>query len=147
MVERYRFLKNEQVSFDIEGFTRYLQTLQGGNKDYEPAKAIAAHVRDFFRFTPSTKPPYMALLDFHSLEKYFGHLKSIKFSVTTIADKLRALRQAIEYVMYEHSDEGSFQTYTKCQVVHNQLKNWGRALTKDIRKQRNQSSVKSSCEV
>lgn len=33
------------VAFDTEGFINYLQTLDGGNKDYEPAKAIAAHVK------------------------------------------------------------------------------------------------------
>lgn len=75
IVERYRFLKKEQVAFDTEGFINYLQTLDGGNKDYEPAKAIAAHVKGYFRFTPATKPPHMALLNFHSLQEYFTHMK------------------------------------------------------------------------
>ena len=64
MVEKFHFLKKEEVAFDIDGFINYLQTLEGGNKDYEPAKAIAAHVRGFFRFTPSTTPPHLALLNF-----------------------------------------------------------------------------------
>ena len=90
----------------------------------------------------------MALLNFHALQDYFKHLKTtMKFSATTVADKLRALRNAIEYVQYQHSDEGSSQTYSKCQEVKDRLKIWGNGLTKDIRKQRHQNSVKSSYEV
>lgn len=48
IVERYWFPKKEQVAFDTKGFINYLQTLDGGNKDYEPAKAIAAHVKGHF---------------------------------------------------------------------------------------------------
>ena len=52
-------------------------------------KAIAAHVRGYFQFTPSTNPPHMVLINFHALTEYFKHLKSnMKYSATTVADKL-----------------------------------------------------------
>lgn len=71
----------------------------------------------------------------------------MKFSATTVTDKLRALRQAIEYVEYLQCDEGCSQTSTKCKEVKERLKRWGKGLTKDIRKQRNKNSVKSSYDV
>ena len=71
-----------------------------------PSKAIAVHVRGYFQFKPPTDPPHMALINFRALTEYFKHLKStMKYSATTIADKLRALRQAIEYVQYQNAGE------------------------------------------
>jgi len=147
-LEKYHFLKKKEVNFDIDGLIAYLQTLDGGNKAYELAKAIATHVQGYFQYTTPTQPPYAALLNFHSLTNYFTHLKkTMKFSATTIAEKLRALRQAIEYVIYQQSDEGSHNTFIKCQKVKDRLKKWGNSLTKDIRKQRNVQAYKSSQEV
>lgn len=102
--------------------TTYLQTLDGENKEHKPAKAIAANARKYIKFTPATTPAYMALLNFQSLQKYFMHLKStMKFCATTVAEKIRSLRHAIDYVMYEHSDERSFTfKYIK---VKDRLKN------------------------
>ena len=141
-------MKKEPVDFDIMGFASYLQTLDGGNKETEPAKAIAAHVKGYFQYSTPTKPPHMALLDFHKLQNYFTHLKSERnLSATTIADKLRAIRQAIEYVQYEQTDEGCSKTHMKCQEVKDRLKKWGNGLTKDIRRQRNHMSIKSHHEV
>lgn len=132
----------------MEGFIAYLQTLDGGNKGFEPAKAIAAHARGYFEYTPETTPAYMAILNFKSLQNYFTHLqKTMKFSATTIAEKLRSLRHAIDYIMFEHSEEGSMQTTLKCQEIKDRLKKWGGALTKDIKKQRTQNSLKSNYEV
>ena len=134
------------MSFDIEGFINYLQTMEGGNKDILPAKATAAHVRGFFRYTPETQPAYKALMCYQSLQNYFNHLKStMKFSATTIAEKLRAIRQAIEYVSYvnEHDQE----VISRGQTVKDRLKIWGKALTKDIKRQRNENLIKASYEV
>ena len=56
IAEKYHFLKKkEPVNFDIEGFA-YLQTLDGGNRDVDPVKAIAAHVKGFFQYTRPTEP-------------------------------------------------------------------------------------------
>ena len=80
-------MKKEPVNFDIMGFAAYLQTSDGGNKENEPDKAIAAHVKGYFQYSTSTKPPYIALLDFHKLHNYFPHLESERnLSATTIAD-------------------------------------------------------------
>ena len=134
------------MAFNIDGFTEYLQTMEGGNKDVLPAKATAAHVRGFFRYTPETTPAYKALMSFQSLQCYFTHVKStMKFSATTIAEKLRAVRQAIEYVAY--LNEYNTEVTSRCQTVRDRLKIWGKALTKDIRKQRNENSIKSNYEV
>lgn len=148
IAEKYHFLNKEEVNFNIDGLVSYLQTLDGSNKDYEPAKAIGAHVRGFFQYTPPTRPSHAALLDFHALTDYFSFLKNErKFSATTISDKLRAIRQAIDYVMYQQSEEGSHSTLTKCEQVKERLKKWGKALTKDIKKQRTQHALKCSHEV
>ena len=134
------------MAFDLQGFEEYLKTYEGGNKDPLPAKAIAAHVKGFFRFTPETSPPYKALISFQSLQNYFTHLKAtLKLCATTIQEKLRAIRQAIDYVSYLHDTNDQF--VSRCQTVNNRLKVWGKALTKDIRKQRHQNSLKSSYEV
>ena len=134
------------MAFDIEAFEQHLQTYEGGNKDPSPAKATAAHVKAFFRFTPETTPPYKALMCFQSLQHYFAHLKTtMKFSATTIQEKLRAIRQAIDYVAYIH--DGNYQLISRCQTVRDRLKIWGKALTKDIKKQRHENSLKSSYEV
>ena len=126
----------------------HLQTLDGTNKAYEAARAIGAHVRGYFQYVQPTRPPHAALLDFHSLTTYFTHLKTIrKFTATTISEKLRAIRHAIDYVMYQQSNEGSHSTLVKCQEVKERLKKWGNALTKDIRKQRNEHALKCSHEV
>ena len=65
------------------------------------------------------------------------HLKTkMNYSPTTITEKLRAIRHAIEYVMYQQSaGQGSHATFMKCQEVKDRLKKWGNALTKDVRKQ------------
>ena len=146
IAERFRFLKKTEVNFDIAGFTNYLQTMEGGNKDVGPAKAIAAHVRGYFRHTPDRSPPHQALLEYQSLQQYFTHLKgTMEFAATTIAEKLRAIRQAIEYVAYEN--ESDRDLVTRCLSVAARLKQWGKALTKDIRKQRNDCYIKASDEV
>lgn len=134
------------MTFDIQGFEEYLMTYEGGNKDPSPAKAIAAHVKGFFRFTPETEPSYKALICFQSLQGYFTYLKAtLKLCATTIQEKLRAIRQAIDYVAYVHNSNDYF--VSRCQSVNNRLKVWGKAMTKDIRKQRHQNSLKSSYEV
>ena len=69
----------------------------------------------------------------------------MEFAATTIAGKLRAIRQAIEYVAYENESDGDL--VTRCLSVATRLKQWGKALTKDIRKQRNDCYIKASDEV
>ena len=76
IAEKYHFLKKKEVTFDIDGFIPYLQSMEGGNKDLLPEKATAAHIRSFFRFTPETTPPHKALLCFTKLKskQYPKHL-------------------------------------------------------------------------
>lgn len=69
----------------------------------------------------------------------------MKFSATTISEKLRGVRQAIEYV--EYINEGNGEVTSRCQAVRDRLKRWGKALTKDIKKQRHENSLKSNYEV
>ena len=123
--------------------------MDGGNKAHDPAKAIGAHVRGYFQYTTPTTPPYLALTNFQSLTNYFMHLKTkMNYGPTTITEKLRAVRHAIDYVMYQQSaGQGSHATFMKCQEVKDRLKKWGNALTKDIRKQRHAQALKSSHEV
>ena len=119
--KQYHYLNKTKVAFDIEAFEQHLQTYEGGNKDPSPAKATAAHVKAFFRFTPETTPPYKALMCFQSLQHYFAHLKTtMKFSPTTIQEKLRAIRQAINYVAYLH--DGNYQLISRFQTVRDWLK-------------------------
>lgn len=126
------------ISYKRDQSQAYLQTLCGTNKDFNPAKAIAAHVRGFVQFIPPTNPQ-MALVDLKN------HLR---LSPTTVADKLRAICHAIKYVQYQHSNEaGNSHTYTKCQEVKERLNIWEKGLTKEIRKQQHHNFLKSHNEV
>jgi len=88
-------------AFDIDGFIDYLQSLAGGNKSYNVARAIAADVAVFFQHTShsSTSTYYDILLDSTNLYNYIKHLQNDKqFTASTVSEKLRRLRQAIEFV-------------------------------------------------
>ena len=87
-------------AFNVDGFIEYLQSLAGGNKSYSVAKANATDISTFFEQTShsSVSKYYDILLDTNNLYKYINHLQNNKhFTANTISDKLRRLRQAIEY--------------------------------------------------
>ena len=69
------------------------------------------------------------------------------FSDYTVLSDAMLIRCAIDYVVYEQSEEVSHSTLIKCEQVKERLKKWGKAFTKDIKKQRNQYALKCSHEV
>ena len=127
-------------AFDIDGFIDYLQSLAGGNKSYNVARAIAADVAVFFQHTShsSTSTYYDILLDSTNLYNYIKHLQNDKqFTASTVSEKLRRLRQAIEFVEdRENSLKLDQKLLSRCQLITSLLAKWGKSLHKEIAKQR-----------
>lgn len=137
--------------FDIDGFIDYLQSLAGGNKSYSVAKAIAADISLFFEQTShsSTSTYYDPLLDTNNLYKYINHLQTNKhFTASTISEKLRRLRQAIEYTeARENSIKIDQELFSRCQRITSQLVKWGKSLHKEISIQRKKQDMISQQQV
>jgi len=138
-------------TFNIDGFIEYLQSLAGGNKSYSVAKAIATDISTFFEQTShsSTSKYYDILLDTNNLYKYISLLQNTKqFTASTISEKLRRLRQAIEYTeVTENSITIDQGLIGRCQRVIGQLVRWGKSLHKEISKQRQRQDVISQQQV
>ena len=137
--------------FDIDGFIEYLQSLSGGNKSYNVAKAIAADISLFFERIShgSTDTYYNILLNTRNLHDYIKHLQINKqFSPSTVSEKLRILRQAIEYTeAKENNLKVNHKLLSRCHLIAGLLTKWGKSLHKDIAKQRRKQNVISQQQV
>jgi len=126
--------------FDADGFIEYLQSLAGGKKSYSVAKAITADILTFLEQTShsSTSSYYDILLDTSNLYNYVNHLQKEKqFTASTVSEKLRRLRQAIEFVeTTENKMKLDQKLLSRCQLISNLLSKWGKSLHKNIDKQR-----------
>ena len=135
----------------MDGFIEYLQSLSGGNKSYNIAKAIAADVSLFFEQIShgSTDTYYDILLNTRNLYAYTTHLQNNKkFTASTVSEKLRRLRQAIEYTeAKENSLKVNPKLFSRCQLIAGLLTKWGKSLHKDIAKQRRKQNVISQQQV
>ena len=137
--------------FDINGFTEYLQSLSGGNKSYSVAKAIAADILLFYEQAShsSTSTYYDILLNTSNLYNYINHLQNTKqFTASTVSEKLRRLRQAIEYTeAKENNTKVNQELFSRCQLITRLLIKWGKSLHKDIAKQRRKQDIISQQQV
>jgi len=150
--ERYTGHTASSTVFDVDGFIEYLQSLSGGNKSYNIAKAIAADVSLFFEQQishGSTDTYYDILLNTRNLYAYTTHLQNNKkFTASTVSEKLRRLRQAIEYTeAKENSLKVNPKLFSRCQLIAGLLTKWGKSLHKDIAKQRRKQNVISQQQV
>ena len=71
-------------------------------KNPGPAKAVASIVCHYFEWCH--KNDSTALLSFKQIEKYILSLERI-FKPKTVANKLRALQQAVEFMMHNAKEE------------------------------------------
>lgn len=90
--------------FDFEQFRHYLQGV-GGNK-FADTKSILNNVGGFlngYYHRSSLTTPTDLLLNRKVLENYHHQLK--KNQPTTMTEKLRRIRMAINFVMHENDDD------------------------------------------
>ena len=138
---------NAALCFDFNGFTKYLTSIAGGQKSVSTAKAIVADIQNYFCFiSESHKPHYDLLLDMENLQNYLQYLQQhFSFAATTISEKIRRLRLAIEYTLHiENSDESNTIMFMRCTKILTNLLKCGKSLSKDIQKQRHKQSLKSA---
>ena len=136
--------------FDFNGFTEYLTSIAGGKKSVSTAKAIVADIQNYFFFiSDSHKPHYNLLLDMENLKNYLQYLQQhFTFASTTITEKIRWLRLAVEYTLHiDNSDECDITMFMRCTKILTNLLKWGKSMSKDIQKQRHKQSVKSAQKV
>ena len=123
--------------FNFKGFNAYLLTPAGGRRSNPAAKAITSDLMMFFNTTPqSGSDAYKVdtIFEQNNVESYIHHIKTTKnYKPTTVAEKIRRLKLAIEYIMVLYSSD----TYvTKGKVMLTLLTTWCHSLSQDISRQR-----------
>lgn len=137
------------MKFDFNGFNEYLTSIAGGKKSTTAAKSIVTDVQNYFYYTNpaanTTLPYYDLLLDMDHLKNYLQHLQqNFQFAATTISEKIRRLRLAIEYTLHkENSTECNTSMFIRCNKILTNLIKWGKSLSKDIQHQRNKQALVS----
>ena len=94
--------------FDYEMFQRYLQGIAGGNRSQETAKAISHDVQLFFDSTPhcSSTSALHILLNNRNLEEFYNLLKDERqYKPTTVAEKLRRMKMAIQFLLHQRDTD------------------------------------------
>ena len=141
------------LKFNFTGFYEYLTSIAGGKKSPSSATTIVTDIQNYFLYTnPNSNtalPYYDLLLDMNRLKNYLQHLQNnFQFAATTISEKIRRLRIAIEYTLYkENANECNTIMFMRCTKILTNLSKWGRSITKEIRQQRNQHALVSQQEV
>jgi len=93
-------------SFNYETFTNYLQGIAGGNRSLTTAKSITKDVQTFmahstFQGSKSTESDVDLLLNKKAIEAFFIYLKNQTYQPTTIAEKLRRIKMAIQFILHQ----------------------------------------------
>ena len=71
-----------------------------------------------------------------------------QFTASTVSEKLRRLRQAIEYTeARENNLKVNQELFSRCQLISNLLVKWGKSLHKDIAKLRRKQNIISQQQV
>ena len=137
------------MKFDFTGFYDYLTSIAGGKKSPSSAKSIVTDVQNYFYYTNpnsnTTLPYYDLLLDMDHLKNYLQHLQhNFQFAATTISEKIRRLKLAIEYTLHrENADECNTNMFMRCTKILTNLSKWGKSLSREIQQQRNQHALVS----
>ena len=143
--------KSPQSKSFYDRFVEYLLGIAGGNKSLLSATSIANDVVKFLSQSAgsSTTTDTELLLSRKALETYFVHLKSAQgYQPTTIAEKLRRMEKAIEFIIHEadNTPEGD-ALYIRGRKLLDTLKGWGHSLGKSIAIQRQQYLAKVADEL
>ena len=135
-------------SFDFEHFQTFLQGIAGGNRNEATAKSIVADVTRFFESAAgSTSLDYTTsqLLSLQNLQNFYADLKREGKAATTIAEKLRRVRDAIKYSQSLLNEEASDnQIYIRAQKAVDTVSLWVRSMAKPIKLQRQKHTQKTA---
>ena len=134
-----RAANHDEADFSYDAFMQYLQGV-GGNKSIT-SKSIVSDVEKYLTncsHGSSTKSATDLLLDKKVLQAHYDKSKDI-YQPTTITEKLRRLKMAIEFLNHTHDNE---EVYMKATRTMEMLSRWIKALSKAIGKQRQQHGIK-----
>ena len=119
---------------------QYLQGV-GGNKSIETSKSIVSDVEKYLTncsHSSSTKSATDLLLDRKVLQAHYDKLKNI-YQPTTITEKLRRLKMAIDFLNHTQDDDDMYMKATRTLET---LSRWIKALSKAIGKQRQEHGMR-----
>ena len=130
--------------FSLEGFTKYLRSTAGGNRNKSTARSITSDLVMFFRNTCTAESSQNTnyykidrLFNVTDLKSFLHHIAVEKnYKPTTITEKIRRLKLAIQYVMdnnQEHNNRGNSRLKL--------LTRWCQLLSQDVTAQRKQNAA------
>jgi len=112
-----------------------------------------ADIRTYYNFienvSDTVKDYFDYLLNLQHLKAYVDYLEdNCELAPTTISEKIRRLRLAIEFVLFlENLLETNSALFTRAQQILMHLTKWGKSLSKRIKEQRLKHSLASAKEV
>ena len=126
----------DENEFNFKGFTAYLRTPAGGNRNKTTAISITSDVGMFFNVTAqSSSDSYNnidSLFNETNLRAFFHHIKEM-FKPTTITEKLRRLKLAVQYTMDSNKSKDHYCRGSSVLVL---MTNWCHLLSQDVATQR-----------
>ena len=130
---------DQSDQFNFEGFTAFLRTPWGGKRKKTIAQSITSDLMMFFNMTKQSCS-IDSLFNITNLESFLCHIKtSKKYKATTMTEKLRRLKLAIQYIM--QLNNGKDHTYSsRGSSLLKLLTEWCHSLSKDVTKQRNETT-------
>ena len=146
--QRFKPTTAQDSHFDFDEFQQYLGV--GGNRSTMTAIAIVNDVKLFFNLTPnsskSTDDNKDKLFNHKYLEHFYHSMKKeLQYAPSTIAEKLKRLKKAMEFVAHQQfSDITLHQTATRYKDL---LNVWINSLSKLIALHQQRSGIHLSNEV
>ena len=141
------------MEFDFDSFQHYLQSIAGGRKNKTSATAITVELKNYYHFVApfadSNVHYYDYLLNLKHLKSYLDYLQEdCEFAPTTISEKIRRLRMAMEFVLYkENPMETNTSFFTRTHQIMMHLSKWCKSLSKGIKEQRRKHVFASAKQV
>ena len=135
--------------FPFHQFQTYLQGLAGGDKNEATAKAIVADVRRFFKSVGSTSKEsslISKLVNTKNIEQYYSHLKQTGKAATTIAEKLRRVKEGVRFVQLSLRESDS-TLYIRAQKVLDFITSSNKKMAKPIKLQRQKHALRMANEL
>ena len=129
--------------FNFKGFSAYLRTPAGGKRNKATAKSITSDVIMFFNTTSQsssdTSNNIDSLFEKTNLKSFLHHSKTKKnYKPTTLTEKIRRLKLAIEYTMQLNKDKDHYTS--RGNYLLKILTEWCHSLSQDVTKQRKETS-------
>lgn len=135
--------------FNFEDFSKYLQGFSGGDRSNTTANVIVADLKRFFTSNTSIADSsknagvhtLSQLLNKQNIENFYTDLKQSGKAATTIAEKLRRLREAVKFIQLKipHTDSA---TYMWAQKIVDFISNSTKRMSKPIKLQRQKHALK-----